>query len=123
MIAAESRKYGRKAMSRFKNFLVTGRAKLITHYKKILLGLAIFFALLTLVGFFVLPPIVKSVLTKQLSQNLHREVTIQKIKINPYTLSITVRGFPVKDRTGPETFASFKEIYSASFFDLNNPFC
>jgi len=64
-----------------------------------------------------------SILTQKPSEALHREEMINPIKINPYTLSITVRGFPVKDRTGPETFASFKEIYSASFFDLNNPFC
>ena len=65
----------------------------------------------TIVGFFVLPPIVKSILTKKLSENLHREVTIQQLKINPYALSLTVRGFLVKERTGSETFVSFDELY------------
>jgi hypothetical protein len=45
---------------------------------------------------------------------------INQIKINPYTLSITVRGFPDKDRA---SLVSFEEIYSASFFDLHDPFC
>ena len=85
--------------------------KLRPHLKKIIIGLIIFFALFTLIGFFVLPPILKSILTKQLSQNLHREVTINQIKVNPYTLSITARGLMVKDRSSHETFVSCDEIF------------
>ena len=85
--------------------------KLKPRWKKILYGLIIFFAIFTLVGFFVLPPILKSILIKQLSQNLHREVTINQIKINPYALSITVRGLLVKDKGSPEIFVSCEEIY------------
>ena len=59
--------------------------------KKIAIGLLIFFAVFTIVGFFVLPPILKSILTQKLSENLHREATIEDIKFNPYTLSITVK--------------------------------
>jgi uncharacterized protein involved in outer membrane biogenesis len=79
--------------------------------KRILIGVVIFFAVFTIVGFFILPPVLKSMLTKQLSQNLHREVTINQIKFNPYTLSITARGLLVKDRTAPETFVSCDEIF------------
>ncbi len=81
------------------------------HAKKIAIGVVIFFVVFTLVGFFVLPPIAKSILTKQLSQNLHREVTIERIKVNPYTLSISVRGLTIKDKGSPETFVSFGEIF------------
>ncbi len=79
--------------------------------KKVLVGLIIFFAVFTLFGFFGFPPIAKSILSKKLSQALHREVTIQQIKANPYTLSLTVRGFLVKDRGGSEKFASFDELF------------
>jgi uncharacterized protein involved in outer membrane biogenesis len=79
--------------------------------KKILIGLIIFFVVFTLVGFFALPPIIKSILTKQLSANLHREVTIDQVKINPYALSISVRGLTIKDKGSPETFVSFGEIF------------
>jgi uncharacterized protein involved in outer membrane biogenesis len=79
--------------------------------KKILIGLVIFFVLFTLVGFFVLPTVLKSVLTKELSKNFHREVTIDQIKTNPYTLSITVRGLLVRDRASAETFLSCDEMY------------
>jgi uncharacterized protein involved in outer membrane biogenesis len=79
--------------------------------KRMLIGLLIFFVLFTLAGFFVLPPVLKSILTKQLSQNLHRDVTIGEIKTNPYRLSITVRGLLVKDRSSAETFVSCDELF------------
>jgi uncharacterized protein involved in outer membrane biogenesis len=85
--------------------------KIKSRWKKILYGLIILFAVFTLVGFFVLPPILKSILTKKLSENLHRQVTIDRIKINPYTLSITTRGLMVKDRASAEPFVSCDEIF------------
>ena len=85
--------------------------KLKPRLKKILIGLIIFFVVFTLVGFFALPPILKSILTKKLSENLHREVTISQIKINPYALSVTVRGLMVKDQASSEAFVSCDEIF------------
>jgi hypothetical protein len=79
--------------------------------KKTLIGLIIFFAVFTLAGFFVLPPVLKSILTKELSKNLAREATINQIRTNPYTLSITIRGLLVKDRSSTETFLSCDEIF------------
>ena len=38
-------------------------------------------------------------------------MTIDQIKINPYTLSISVRGLTVKERESPETFLSCGEIF------------
>lgn len=84
---------------------ITGRLK------KILIGLIIFFAAYTLLGFFALPLIAKFFLPKKLSEALHRQVTIQQIKTNPYVLSVTVRGFLVKDRAGSGKFVSFDELY------------
>ena len=85
--------------------------KLRPRFKKIFIGLIIFFGVFTLVGFFGLPPILKSILTKKLSENLHRSVTINQIKINPYTLSIAVRGLTIKDKDSSETFVSFDEFF------------
>jgi flagellar motor protein MotB len=79
--------------------------------KKIALGIVIFFALFTVLGFFVLPPILKYVLVKELSESLHRTVTIDRIAMNPYVLSVTVKGLTVRERTGPETFVSCDGIY------------
>ena len=65
----------------------------------------------TLVGFFAVPPLLKSILIKQLSKNLHRDVSIHKVRFNPYTLSIKVEGFQVKERMSSETFVSCEEIF------------
>jgi uncharacterized protein involved in outer membrane biogenesis len=84
---------------------------LMRNWKKYVLGIVVFFVIFTLVGFFALPPILKSVLTKKLSESLHREVTIQTLRFNPYTLSMTVQGFNMKERQGPETFFSLEELF------------
>ena len=79
--------------------------------EKYLIGLGIFLVIFTIFGFLGLPPILKSILIKQLSQSLHREVTIKEIKTNPYILSATVRDFMVKDRGSSQAFVSFEELY------------
>jgi len=94
-----------------KKLLDIYKNKLKPRLKKIFIGLIIFFVLFTLLGFFVLPPILKSILTKKLSENLHRSVTINQIKINPYALSVAVRGLTIKDKDSSETFVSFDEFF------------
>ncbi len=70
-------------------------------------GLLLFY---TVVGFFILPPIVRRVAVKQISRQLDREVSIEKVKINPFALSATVRGLLIKDKDG-EPFVSWDEVY------------
>ncbi|MGA2515061.1 MAG: DUF748 domain-containing protein [Thermodesulfobacteriota bacterium] len=94
-----------------KKLLEIYKNKLKPRLKKIFIGIIIFFAAFTLLGFFVLPPILKSILTKKLSENLHRSVTINQIKINPYALSVAVRGLTIKDKDSSETFVSFDEFF------------
>jgi uncharacterized protein involved in outer membrane biogenesis len=95
----------------FRKLVETDKKKLKLRLKKILIGLVIFFAAFTLLGFFALPPMLKYILEKKLSENLHRGVTINQIKINPYALSIAVRGLTVKDKDSSEAFVSFEEIF------------
>jgi len=85
--------------------------KVMGRLKKILIGLGLFLLVFTIFGFFILPPILKSVLVNKLTEALHREVTIEQIKVNPYAISATVRGLRVKDRGVPETFFSCDEIF------------
>jgi uncharacterized protein involved in outer membrane biogenesis len=80
-------------------------------FKKILLECAAFMIVFTLVGFFAVPPLLKSILIKQLSKDLHRDVSINKIRLNPYTLSIKIEGFQIKERTGTDTFVSCDEVF------------
>ena len=83
---------------------------LSTHKKRIAvwtLGLLLFY---TIVGFLILPPIIRHVAVKQLSAQLGREVWIEKIKVNPFALSTTVRGLLIKDKDG-QPFVSWDEVY------------
>ena len=79
--------------------------------KKWLIGLVLFFVVFTLFGFFVVPPILKSILVKKMSENLNREVTIERIRVNPYTLSVTVNGIGIQERGGSEPFVSCDELF------------
>ncbi len=73
------------------------------------LGLLVLFAL---VGFFVVPPVAKHYLVKNLSELLNRPVAIQAIELNPFSMTVTVRGFSVKEPGGnPEVFVSFEELF------------
>jgi hypothetical protein len=62
------------------------------------------------VGFLILPPIVRRVAVKQMAGELDREVSIKQVKINPFTLSTTIRGLLIKDKDG-EPFVSWDELY------------
>jgi uncharacterized protein DUF748 len=64
----------------------------------------------TILGFFILPPIIRAVAVKQLSKQFDREVSIRKLKLNPYALSVTIRGLLIKDQDG-EPFVSWDEVY------------
>ncbi len=68
------------------------------------------FLVYTIVGFFVLPPIIRSVAVKQLSQQLGREVTIQQVKLNPFAFSATIRGVLIKEKNGAP-FLSWDEAF------------
>jgi hypothetical protein len=72
-----------------------------------ILGLLFFYAIL---GFLILPPIVRAIAVKQLSHQLDREVSIEKVRINPFVLSTTVRGLLIKDKDG-QPFISWDEVY------------
>lgn len=68
-------------------------------------------ALIAIVGFLAVPPILKSVLVRQLSDKLHRETSIRQIEFNPFNLAVKVTGFSMKERGGAGPFLSFEELY------------
>ena len=79
--------------------------------KKYTLRLVFAFVVVGLLGFFVLPPLVKSMLLEQLGKALHRSVSANSVRINPYALSVTLEGVSVQEREGGEAFASFDSLY------------
>ena len=79
-------------------------------YKKWIIGAVVFFVLFTLIGFFVVPPIVKPYLLETISKTLNRQVSLSELTLNPYTLTVTLRGFEIKEPKGDKTFVSFDEM-------------
>jgi hypothetical protein len=56
--------------------------------------------LYALIGFFVVPWIVKSQIEKQSLEILKRQATVEKVRCNPFALSLTIEGFSIPDRPG-----------------------
>ncbi len=79
--------------------------------KKIVLILAAGIVLYTLVGFFLLPILAKNIVTDRLSKALNREVTIEKIAINPYALTATIDFLVVKEQN-KAIFFSVQKIFA-----------
>lgn len=72
------------------------------------MGLILLYVIL---GFFILPPILRAVAVRQLTQQLNRPASIQQVRINPLTLSLTVKGLAVKERND-QPFVSWDELYA-----------
>ena len=79
--------------------------------RRLALWLAGLFLLLVLAGFFIVPPVAKSLIVKQASKALGREVSIERIVVNPFALSATVSGFRLYEAGSKEVFASLDELY------------
>lgn len=68
------------------------------------------FALYNVVGFFVLPPIVRSQIVKRAGAALDREVKVERVRMNPLSFAIAIHGLRVIDTDGTD-LASWKEVY------------
>jgi uncharacterized protein involved in outer membrane biogenesis len=78
--------------------------------KKIVVALVLLVMIFALTGFFVIPPLLKHVVVKNLSEKLHRTVALEAVAFNPFTLRLSVKGFVVKERGNAGTFLSFQEL-------------
>jgi len=65
----------------------------------------------TLSGFFVAPPVLKSLLVKNISKTLQRDVSIAKIDINPLNLTLKVSGIKIKEKGKTDTMFSLEELF------------
>ncbi|MEA2082833.1 MAG: DUF748 domain-containing protein [Thermodesulfobacteriota bacterium] len=87
------------------------KIKNLNRIQKIVFWSAVTIILYTIVGFLVLPPVLKMVMEKKLPEALHRQALIQKIKINPYTLTATVEGFAIRKQDDSENFIAFDRLF------------
>lgn len=78
--------------------------------KKTALILGGVLCLVAIGGFFVAPPLVKSYLLRKAGTELHRQVHIKSVQVNPFTLSVTVNGLQIEERGGGP-FVGFDSLH------------
>lgn len=79
--------------------------------KKIVVGVLACLVLYAIIGFFVMPLVVRSLLTTQLSEMLHRDVTIQRVSINPFVLTVQIQNGLLTEPIHNIVFVSFDELF------------
>src|SRR5579859_5893476 len=75
------------------------------------LGIGIALIGYTLVGFLLLPAIIQSQMLRRLPALTKRAVTVQQVRLNPFVMTLTIRGFMLKETNG-DVFYSFDELYA-----------
>jgi uncharacterized protein involved in outer membrane biogenesis len=63
-------------------------------------------------GFLALPPLLKWWVVGQLGEALHRPVSVERIAINPYALTLQIDGLAIQEKGGGETVAGFDSLYA-----------
>ncbi len=74
-------------------------------------GLAIFLVVIALVGFFVVPAVVKHQIEQLGSAELDRQVRVEAVTFNPFTLEARARGITVSDKSGPRPLLAIDEVF------------
>ena len=87
--------------------------KHLPRFQKILFWLLVCFLTYVTMGFFLVPPIAKHIAAKKLTEILDRNVSIEKVKLNPLILKLSVLGFSIQEKDEDTDFVSF------SRFDVN----
>ena len=67
--------------------------------------------LYSVVGFAIVPSIVKSQLQTRLSDLLGRTVTVGRVRFNPYVCSLTLENFDIREKDVKTSFASWGRLY------------
>ncbi|KVA13254.1 DUF748 domain-containing protein [Burkholderia ubonensis] len=78
--------------------------------RRIGLGVLIFVGLFGLLGFFAAPPLIRHIAEQQLSRQLDRPATIQRIALNPYSLNLEADGIHLGERGGQGDFIDIGKL-------------
>jgi hypothetical protein len=73
-------------------------------------GLLCFVLLYGIFGFYALPRIIQFEAPKIAAEKLHRNLSIEKVEINPFTLFATLRGVKLMEAQGNSVFAGFDSL-------------
>ncbi len=88
-----------------------------------------------LIGFLILPGIIKDQIVQNAEQVLKRKVDVNKVSLNPYTFELNINRLTVYDRNGEGDFAGFRDMdinidplnlligdIDVKFIELSRPF-
>jgi len=78
--------------------------------RRLLFWLLTTFMAYVLIGFFVIPPVVKSVIQDQMTTELKRQTTVGEVYFNPLTLHIEVKDFNVAKKEGEGPFIAASSL-------------
>jgi hypothetical protein len=78
--------------------------------RRIGIGVLIFLVVFGLLGFFAAPPLIRHIAEQQLSRQLDRPATIQRIALNPYTLNLEADGIHLGERGGQGDFVDIGKL-------------
>lgn len=78
--------------------------------RRTVIGLGALLLFYTVVGFLVLPAVIKSRLEKLAPEQLHRQLTVGAVEVNPYSLRLTMRDVTLRERDSETVFASFDAV-------------
>jgi hypothetical protein len=65
----------------------------------------------TVFGFFLAPPIIKAQLEKRATAALGRTVTVGKVRVNPYAMSLTLENLDMRMKEGDGSFLGWSRLY------------
>jgi uncharacterized protein involved in outer membrane biogenesis len=77
--------------------------------KRVLIAGAGLLVIYTLFGFVILPLILRSVLVEQISKATKRKAFVETVDVNPYALTVGIRGFKLQGLNA-EPFVAFDEL-------------
>jgi hypothetical protein len=78
--------------------------------RRLLIGAAATLVATALLGFVVAAPILRHVAEKQLGERLGRRVTVSRVWVNPFTLSLTIEGLRVFEADRTAVFLGFSRL-------------
>lgn len=91
-----------------------GLERLIRARKTRVIGIIVLavFIIYSIIGFFVLPYYIKKIGMEKLSDLSGRRVIIDSVSMNPYTLSVAINGFEIRENDGQTPFVSFNKLFA-----------
>jgi len=85
---------------------------ILNFWQKVFFSAAVCVALYAAFGFLLLPSIARYVLEEKVSQVLQRQVDVQEIRFNPFTLTSDIAGFSIKEKDVGTEFVAFDALHA-----------